>query len=85
VDNSIREESADVTAVLKDGRKVHVFVEHAIGSMERPMSDAALEQKFHAMSDVVIGKDQSTALIQACWNLGKASDVRALAKLAAGG
>ncbi|MEY4317776.1 MAG: hypothetical protein RI902_1584 [Pseudomonadota bacterium] len=85
VDNSIREESADVTAVLKDGRKVHVFVEHAVGSMERPMSDTALEQKFHAMSDVVIGKDQSTALIQACWNLGKASDVRALAKLAAGG
>jgi 2-methylcitrate dehydratase PrpD len=85
VDNSIREESADVTAVLKDGRKVHVFVEHAIGSMERPMSDAALEQKFHAMSDVVIGKEQSAALIQACWSLGKASDVRALAKLAAGG
>ena len=85
VDNSIREESADVTAVLKDGRKVHVFVEHAIGSMERPMSDAALEQKFHAMSDVVIGQEQSAALIQACWGLGTASDVRALAKLAAGG
>jgi 2-methylcitrate dehydratase PrpD len=85
VDNSIREESADVTAVLKDGRKVHVFVEHAVGSMERPMSDTALEQKFHAMSDVVIGKEQSAALIQACWGLGKASDVRALAKLAAGG
>src|SRR6476469_9511964 len=54
VDDSIDEASADVTAVLKDGRRVHVFVEHAIGSLERPMSDAALEGKFHSMADEVI-------------------------------
>jgi hypothetical protein len=35
VDDSIDEASADVTAVLKDGRRVHVFVEHAIGSLQR--------------------------------------------------
>ena len=56
VDESIDEASADVTAILKDGRKVHVFVEHAIGSLERPMTDEDLEAKFHSLADPVIGK-----------------------------
>ena len=43
VDDAIDEAAADVTAVLRDGRRVHVFVEHAIGSLERPMTDAELE------------------------------------------
>ena len=29
-----------MTAYLTDGRKVHVFVEHAIGSLQKPMTDA---------------------------------------------
>jgi len=78
VDNTIREESADVTAFLKDGRKIHVFVEHAIGSVQRPMTDAALEAKFHAMSDLVLGREKTAALVQACWQLGQAKDVSAL-------
>ena len=81
VDNSIREESADVTAILKDGRKIHVFVEHAIGSVQRPMTDAALEAKFHGMSDAVIGADKTNALLKACWNLGHAANVQALVAL----
>ena len=81
VDNNVREESADVTAFLKDGRKVHVFVEHAIGSLHRPMSDAALEAKFHGMSDAVLGADTTNTLLQACWKLGDAKDVRQLTAL----
>ncbi len=80
VDDSIDEASADVTAILKDGRKVHVFVEHAVGSLERPLSDKELEAKFHSMSDEVIGKAQSDALVEACWSLGSAKDVRAIAE-----
>ena len=82
VDDSIDEASADVTAVLKDGRRVHVFVEHAIGSLENPMTDAMLEAKFHGMSDAVLGADKSSALIAACWKLGDTADVRSLTKLA---
>ncbi len=82
IDPAIGEASADVTAILKDGRKVHVFVEHAIGSLERPMSDADLEAKFHSMADEVIGKARSAALIEACWKLGAAKDVRDLAQKA---
>jgi 2-methylcitrate dehydratase PrpD len=81
VDNSIDEASADVTAVLKDGRKVHVFVEHAIGSLQRPMTDKMLEAKFSQLSEPVIGAAKTQQLIEACWGLGKARDVRALAAL----
>ena len=45
----------------RDGRaaptaaREHVFVEHAIGSLQRPMSDADLERKFHGLSDGILG------------------------------
>ena len=82
VDDSIDEASVDVTAVLKDGRQVHVFVKHAIGSLENPMTDAMLESKFHDLSDPVIGQGRTDALIAACWKLAGTADVRTLTALA---
>ncbi len=82
VDDSIDEASADVTAVLNDGRRVHVFVAHAIGSLQNPMTDAMLEGKFRGMSDSVLGAQQSIALITAAWGMGQAENVSALAALA---
>ena len=84
VDDSIHEASADVTAVLKDGHRVHVFVKHAIGSLENPMTDAMLEGKFHGLCDPVIGRTGSDALIAAAWKLGQAPNVNALVGLASG-
>ena len=82
VDDSIDEASADVTAVLKDGRRVHVFVEHAIGSLQNPMTDAMLEAKFRNLSDSVLGAGKTSELITACWSLEKTADVRSLTALA---
>lgn len=82
VDDRIDEASADVTAVLRDGRRVHVFVEHAIGSLQKPMSDAALEAKFHGLSDPVLGAAKTKQLIAACWQAGSAADLKALVALA---
>ncbi len=82
VDDSIDEAACDVTAVLKDGRRTHVFIKHAIGSLERPLSDRDLEAKFHSLADPVIGAPRAAKLIDACWKLGEAADVRALTELA---
>jgi len=82
VDDTIDEASADVTAILKDGRRVHVFVEHAIGSLGRPMSDAQLEDKFGNLSEPVLGATRTRQLIDACWSLGSAPDVRGFAEQA---
>ena len=82
VDDSIDEASADVTAFMTDGRRVHVFVEHAIGSLQNPMTDALLEGKFHGLADAVLGHDQTSALIAQCWTLGEATQLHDLAILA---
>jgi 2-methylcitrate dehydratase PrpD len=81
VDDAIDEASADVTAVLTDGRRVHVFVKDAIGSLANPMSDAQLEAKFAGMADSVLGTERCSALIAACWAVGGATDLRELARL----
>jgi 2-methylcitrate dehydratase PrpD len=82
VDDAIAEESADVTAVLRDGRRVHVFVEHAIGSLQRPMTDAALAAKFATQADPMLGAARTAELIAACRRLGTLADVRELTMLA---
>jgi 2-methylcitrate dehydratase PrpD len=82
VDNSIDEASADVVAVLKNGKRVHVFVEHAIGSLQNPMTDAHLEAKFHGLSDPVLGLARTTDLIAACWKVSAAANVSGLVALA---
>jgi 2-methylcitrate dehydratase PrpD len=82
VDDAIDEASADVTAVLRDGRRVHVFVEHAIGSLQRPMSDAALERKFADQAADVLGAARTSALVAGCWRLGTMADVREWCALA---
>jgi 2-methylcitrate dehydratase PrpD len=66
VDDSIDEAAADVTAVLTDGRRVHVRVDHAIGSLENPLSDAQLEAKFAALVVPVLG-DARARDITAHW------------------
>jgi 2-methylcitrate dehydratase PrpD len=82
VDDAIDEASVDVTAVLVDGRRIHVRVEHAIGSLENPMTDAQLEGKFHGLSDPILGAPATGRLIAACWQLAAATDVHGLAALA---
>ena len=82
VDDSIDESAADITAVLQDGSRVHVRVEHAIGSLQNPMTDAQLEAKFHGLTDAGIGAAQTANLIKSAWALGDAPSVQALVALA---
>ena len=85
VDNAIAEASVDATAHLVDGSTVHVHVEHAIGSLQRPMTDANLEAKFSDMGNAVLGAQQTRQLMDACWALAKAPNVAAVVRLATPG
>jgi 2-methylcitrate dehydratase PrpD len=78
VDPSIAEDATDVTVHLRGGKQAHVRVEHAVGSLGRPMSDGDLEAKFHSLADPILGADKASALIQHCWKLSQAKDVKAL-------
>jgi 2-methylcitrate dehydratase PrpD len=81
-DASIDEAASDVTVTLKDGSTRHVFVEHAIGSLERPMSDDALAAKFHGLVDPIVGASKANQLIVQSMRLAAADNVRALCPLA---
>jgi len=77
-DGAMAEEATDVTITCKDGRRLHVFVEHAIGSLQHPMSDTDLERKFHGLVDPVLGADCADRLIRHCATLPDAADLRGL-------
>ena len=81
VDDSIDEASADVVAVLNNGERVHVFVKHAIGSIENPMTDAMLAAKFHGLADGVLGADKTSKLLTACWAVGGSANVAEIISL----
>ena len=81
VDDHIAEAEVRVSALLKSGERIDVHVEHAIGSLQKPLSDAQLQAKFDALVVPVLGQARAQAITQACWALGSASDVRALTEL----
>ena len=81
VDDSIDEAAVHVTAHLKDGRRVQVHVEHAIGSLQNPLTDAQLEAKFTQLVDPVLGAVRSQEITKACRQLGGLADVRRLTAL----
>jgi 2-methylcitrate dehydratase PrpD len=63
IDKGLRDDEAYVTVFLKDGRKLERHVPHALGSLERPMSDADLDAKFMGLCDGVISKDQAQKVL----------------------
>lgn len=74
----IREHQVDATLTTTDGRVLHLFIEDAIGSLGRPMSNAQLEAKLTDLCDPVIGAAGSRALINACWGVIGAADMGAV-------
>jgi 2-methylcitrate dehydratase PrpD len=71
VDDAMDEASVDITVTCTDGRKLHVFVEHAIGSVQKPMTNQQLEAKFDGLVVPVLGQQKSDALKATCWKLAQ--------------
>jgi 2-methylcitrate dehydratase PrpD len=69
VDPSIKPEQVDMTITLKDGRKLHKYIEHAIGSTQIPMTDQQLETKFSDLAEGILTPEQTRALIDKCWHV----------------
>lgn len=82
VDEAIDEAAAEVTITCRDGRKLHTRVEHAVGSLERPMSDADLERKFHGLVDPVLGRSRAGELVAAFRGASDVARVTTLVALA---
>jgi 2-methylcitrate dehydratase PrpD len=82
VDASIKPEQVEMSITLKDGHKLEKSIQHAIGSLEAPMTDRNLELKFAGLADGILTPDQVHALIGLCWDVEKLSNAGAIAKSA---
>ncbi len=78
VDDAIDEAAADITIQTTDGRTLHVFIEHAVGSLERPMSEQQLKAKFIDQSAPIIGALKAEAAWMAARSIGAATDLKGL-------
>ncbi len=70
----IHEHQVDVVLTTTDGKVHHLFVEHAIGSLGRPMTDAELDAKLTDLCDPVLGAAGSARLIVAARSLIDSDD-----------
>jgi 2-methylcitrate dehydratase PrpD len=82
-DPAVGEEQARIAITLKDGRRLDQFVEHAIGSLQNPMSDAALEAKFLDLAGAALPAAKARKLLDLCWSVEKLPAAAELAKAAA--
>jgi 2-methylcitrate dehydratase PrpD len=76
VDRQIHEASVDVTIETTDGRSLHIFIERAIGSLEKPMTHDLLKAKFVDQSAPILGLAQSEQAWLACMGLADQPDLK---------
>jgi 2-methylcitrate dehydratase PrpD len=82
VDPTIGKEQARVAILLKNGERKNVFVEHAVGSLENPISDQFLEQKFQGLAEGILAPDQTRRIIDLCWRADELADIGEIARAA---
>jgi 2-methylcitrate dehydratase PrpD len=69
VDPAVGAEQVRITITMKDGRRLEKFVEHVVGSLERPMTNEDLEAKFAGLADGVLPPAQARRVMDLCWNI----------------
>jgi 2-methylcitrate dehydratase PrpD len=79
-DPAIGKDQARITVVLKSGERSTIFVEHAVGSVENPMSDRMIEDKFHSLADGVLSRHQARSIVDLCWRVDELADSGEIAR-----
>ncbi len=82
IDESLDNDQAEAV-VITDGARHHAFIEHASGTADNPMSEAALEAKFMANAEPVIGPDRTQQVRELVRELDRLTDVSELVRLCA--
>ncbi len=82
VDPAIKEDQVRIATTLKDGRRLEKFIEHAVGSVDAPMSDQDLEAKFAAQAEGVLPAAQARRAMELCRDIETLPNAGALAEAA---
>jgi 2-methylcitrate dehydratase PrpD len=75
----LRKNEAYVLIRTTDAKTHRVHVEHALGSLEHPMSDGDIAAKFTTLVEPVLGKDGARALLDRALTLAASADAGGLA------
>jgi 2-methylcitrate dehydratase PrpD len=76
----VRKLEAHVKLRLRNGTVLEKHVEHALGTVERPMSDRDLEDKFRSLADGVLSAAEASRVIGLCWRVAELEDAGELAR-----
>ena len=68
-DENLRKDEARACLRLRDGRVFEAHTAHASGTVDNPMSDAAIVAKFMANATPVIGDANAARFADLCWKL----------------
>jgi 2-methylcitrate dehydratase PrpD len=82
-DESFRKDQAQATLVTTSGERVEARIAHASGTVDNPMSDRAIENKFLANAAPAVGDERARQIAATAWKLDKLGDVRELIGLCA--
>jgi 2-methylcitrate dehydratase PrpD len=82
-DPAVKTEQSDLRVVLYSGQQLTRHIEHAVGSLERPMSDAALRDKFSALSDGILPLAQINQAMRLCADVASLPDAGEIARVCA--
>lgn len=79
-DPNLSEDQAEANLIRQDGSEAACFIAHATGSLQKPMTREALERKFRKLTQPVIGKVKSNALLSQFDGFVRLSDFNAVIK-----
>lgn len=71
----VRIDEAFVDIECRDGRKISHHVKHALGSVDNPMTDENLNQKFNDLSSDWLGTSKTMKIQNLCWETDRLTDV----------
>jgi 2-methylcitrate dehydratase PrpD len=83
IDPAIKPEQVEMSIELTDGRVLRRRIEHAIGSLEKPMSDADLARKFTDLAEGILPKPQVEKVMELCWKAEGLADAGEIARAGA--
>jgi 2-methylcitrate dehydratase PrpD len=75
VDEEIKEDQVELVIKLADGREFTEFVEHAIGSADKPMTNDQLIDKFYDVTGDIISSDAKGELVNLIYKLEELDDL----------
>ncbi|KAF2217390.1 hypothetical protein CERZMDRAFT_31160 [Cercospora zeae-maydis SCOH1-5] len=78
IDHGLRADEADITVAVNSGDVLHRHVDHAVGSLKKPMTDLQLTKNFLDQCALALGERAAERASSLAWRIAESNDVAAL-------